>query len=124
MSALWRLNPIGLAQLNDRAALQTRVDRKYLLPVADAYALLGQVSADTRALKIDGRRVFAYESVYFDTPDLTSYLLARATRGVARSRSASRTPRPTTARSGRDAGSSTPCSPTGRSRTRRSARRS
>jgi hypothetical protein len=42
MSALWRLNPIGLAQLNERAALQTRVDRKYLLPVADAYALLGR----------------------------------------------------------------------------------
>ncbi|RYV52329.1 polyphosphate polymerase domain-containing protein [Pengzhenrongella frigida] len=74
--ALTRFAPIGLDELNDRAALQTRVDRKYVLPLADARDLLRRVSRDTRALQIDGARSFGYESVYFDTPDLTSYLLA------------------------------------------------
>ena len=29
---------------------------------------------DLRVLDIDGRQSFAYESMYFDTPDLASYL--------------------------------------------------
>jgi hypothetical protein len=74
-SRLWDLAPIGLDDLMDRAALQTRVDRKYLLPLAEVDALLAELEAGTEVLEIDGLRVFTYETVYFDTPDLTSYLL-------------------------------------------------
>ncbi|MBT8226577.1 MAG: polyphosphate polymerase domain-containing protein [Dactylosporangium sp.] len=75
-SPLSELPPIGLDELTARAELQTRVDRKYVLPLGEAYDLLGEVSPDTRILEIDSIRSFAYESTYFDTPDLTSYLLA------------------------------------------------
>lgn len=67
------LAPVGLAELVDRAALQTRVDRKYLLTVADLPLLLDHLASYARVLEIDGERAFRYESVYFDTPGLVSY---------------------------------------------------
>lgn len=69
------LTPIGLDDLIDRAALQTRVDRKYLVPVGAIAALLTEAGPDALVLEIDGARSFAYDSVYFDTPELTTYLL-------------------------------------------------
>jgi hypothetical protein len=68
-----RLAPVGLAELIERAALQTRVDRKYLVPVEALPHLLEQVAPYARVLDVDGRRSFRYESVYFDTPRLASY---------------------------------------------------
>ncbi len=75
-SPLSLLAPIGLDELTERAALQTRVDRKYVLPAGEADALLADVGQDARVLEIDDARSFAYQSVYFDTPELTSFLLA------------------------------------------------
>ncbi|MDG4785637.1 polyphosphate polymerase domain-containing protein [Micromonospora sp. WMMD1102] len=69
------LESIGLAELTERAALQTRVDRKYVLPIDEARSVVSQVGPDTMVLEIDGQRCFGYRSVYFDTPELTSYLL-------------------------------------------------
>ncbi|MGY3519125.1 polyphosphate polymerase domain-containing protein [Micromonospora sp. PTRAS2] len=69
------LAPIDLAELTGRAALQTRFDRKYLLPTAEVPGLLAGLDPGTQVLEIDGRRSFRYESVYFDTPDLVSYRL-------------------------------------------------
>jgi hypothetical protein len=74
-AALDRLPAIGLDELADQAALLTRRDRKYLVPVADAADTVAQL-VGARVLSIDGRRAFRYESVYFDTPDLVSYLAA------------------------------------------------
>ena len=65
---------IDLAELMERASLQTRIDRKYVLPSGKLEVLLRGIEPGARVLEIDGRRDFAYESVYFDTPDLTSYL--------------------------------------------------
>ncbi|MGA4670063.1 polyphosphate polymerase domain-containing protein [Propionibacteriaceae bacterium Y1923] len=74
--------PIDLAELNDQAALQTRVDRKYLVPTETATALARWLHPETRVLTIDGCASQEYHSVYFDTPDLHSYLLtARRRRG-------------------------------------------
>jgi len=70
------LDPVSLQELLVRAALQERVDRKYLLPTTDIEPLMQALGPDARILEIDGRRTFDYESVYFDTPDLTCYLLA------------------------------------------------
>jgi VTC domain len=79
------LDTIDLEQLVARASLQTRVDRKYVLARGDADALLGVLceqalagdhEAAPQVLEIDGQRALAYESVYFDTPDLLSYRMA------------------------------------------------
>ncbi|MFY1695415.1 polyphosphate polymerase domain-containing protein [Solwaraspora sp. WMMA2101] len=73
VAVLGELTPIGLPELVECAALQARVDRMYVVPLATLPALLSQLDADTRVLDIDGDRSFRYESVYFDTPRLASY---------------------------------------------------
>lgn len=75
-SALRSLPPVGLEELNSEAALQTRVDRKYVVSAGLARQLLGTFQADVQVLEMGGSRSFAYDSVYFDTPHLNSYLLA------------------------------------------------
>jgi len=76
VSNLRFLPAVGLEELNSEAALQTRVDRKYVVPSRLARRLLGTFHADVRVLEMDGSRSFAYDSVYFDTANLDSYLLA------------------------------------------------
>jgi hypothetical protein len=73
--ALAEMTPIGLDELVERAALQSRVDRKYVLPIAEADRLLEALAPVAAALEINGLRRFRYESMYFDTPDLASYRL-------------------------------------------------
>jgi hypothetical protein len=68
------LVPVGLARLDEAAALMTRRDRKYVLPTDAAERLVDRLSGPCRVLEIEGRRFFAYESVYFDTPSRVSYL--------------------------------------------------
>ncbi|MBB2940710.1 hypothetical protein FB565_000414 [Actinoplanes lutulentus] len=75
MSVTTQLAAIDLAELTEKAALQTRVDRKYLLPATAAVAILDGLDPCTRVLEIDGLRTFRYRSVYFDTPDLVSFRL-------------------------------------------------
>lgn len=85
-----RFAPIGLDELVEEAALLTRVDRKYVVPMAEVPDVLADVSEDARALEIDGLRVFAYRSTYLDTPDLVAYHAAgrgRRRRFKIRSRS-------------------------------------
>lgn len=77
--ALAALPSIGLDALTADAALLTRVDRKYVVPMDAAASLLHALhrSADApSALEIAGERELAYRSVYFDTPDLLSFRLA------------------------------------------------
>lgn len=70
-----RFDPVPLDELVRDAALLTRVDRKYLVPLATARALVEGLDQRTRVLEIAGRRNFGYDSVYFDTPDHLSYRL-------------------------------------------------
>ncbi|GAA2588608.1 VTC domain-containing protein [Winogradskya consettensis] len=74
MTADLTFAPIGLDELIERAALLTRLDRKYLIPSGDLPALLTGLPADVRVLDVDGRRSFRYLSTYFDTAGLDSYL--------------------------------------------------
>ena len=74
------LPPISLEELVATAALLTRVDRKYALDRRDADAVLTELDPSTRVLEIDGQRSSAYESVYFDSPDLLSYRMAALAR--------------------------------------------
>ena len=67
------VDPIGLDELMELAELQTRVDRKYFVPADVFRRMIGELAGELRVLDIDGLRTFGYESVYFDTPDLTTY---------------------------------------------------
>jgi len=71
-----RLDPVDLDELETVAALLTRRDRKYLVPIEIAARAVERLGDSSRVLDIDGRRRFRYESVYFDTPDGVSYLAA------------------------------------------------
>ena len=84
-----QFTPISLAELNAQAALQTRADNKYIIS-ADLFAQFAAGLVPThRVLDIKGRRAFAYDTLYFDTPDMVSYwsyLQGRRRRFKARSR--------------------------------------
>lgn len=66
--------PISLDELNALAALQTRTDRKYLVPLSEL-ALIDGVDPDLRILEIDGEQSFGYTSQYLDTPTLDAFTL-------------------------------------------------
>jgi hypothetical protein len=61
------LGGVELGEVLAEAALQTRVDRKYLLTPDQFEDLARRIGRTFRVLDIGGRRVFGYESVYFDT---------------------------------------------------------
>jgi hypothetical protein len=67
------LTAVSLAELDARAALRRRVDQKYVLDWEVFATLLDRLAADHDVLEIDGRRVFAYQSVYFDSSDLRCF---------------------------------------------------
>lgn len=64
---------VPLAEARDRAGLQQRYDRKYLVTAATFRAWLAELDEPLDVLEIDGGRQFGYESWYFDTPDLLTY---------------------------------------------------
>jgi hypothetical protein len=67
------MSTVGLEEVIATANLQTRMDRKYLVP-ADVFAHFAETVRERFAvLEISGRRLFGYESVYFDTHGLTAY---------------------------------------------------
>lgn len=70
-----RRAPISLAEVDAQAALQTRVDRKFLLTPAELAQFAALLGERFHAMQIDGRRLFTYDSVYFDDP---TYALYRA----------------------------------------------
>ena len=74
-SILADLDSIGLDELNKRAAMLTRVDRKYALDSTTASSVLSRLPEDALVLHIDGQVSQGYASTYYDTPDMDSYLL-------------------------------------------------
>lgn len=73
LTALAQLRPVDLDELNSAAELQTRVDRKYLVPRACLADVLADLPTGARILEIGGERSLRYASQYFDTPTLDSY---------------------------------------------------
>ena len=73
LAATSRTPPAGLAEVLEHAALDTRADLKYVLPLASLPTLLARLGRRLRVLEINGRRAFGYRSIYFDTPELLSY---------------------------------------------------
>ena len=74
--ALESLPTTSLERLLSQAALQTRIDRKYVLSADEVPAVLGLVEGPLEVLRIAGRERFGYSSTYFDTPELESFHLA------------------------------------------------
>ncbi len=70
---LAQLSSIGLDELNSQAALQDRMETKYVVSGAQLTELLVRLAASHRALDIDGRRAFAYRTTYYDTDDLLTF---------------------------------------------------
>ena len=66
-------DPVGLAELERRAELQMRVDRKYIVDYDTLEALLAELGDDYVALEIGGERLQRYDSIYFDNPGLKAY---------------------------------------------------
>jgi hypothetical protein len=60
------------------AELQTRVDRKYFVPAETFRRLIGELAGELQVLEIGGLHSFGYESVYFDTPQLSAPAAAPA----------------------------------------------
>lgn len=72
-NAVAALPSAGLAEVTEQAALQVRIDRKCMVPVERFAELIVRLPQGYAVLEVDGLRGFAYESVYFDTPDLLTY---------------------------------------------------
>jgi hypothetical protein len=66
------LEPATLEEMDARSALRRRVDTKYIVPRAQLPDLIERIDG-YEVLEIDGRRLFTYESVYFDTPGLRCF---------------------------------------------------
>lgn len=73
LAAVGHLAPIGLAELDARAALQVRVDTKFIVFPAVLDRLLTEVGDTMEVLDIEGRRQFGYDSTYFDSPTWRTY---------------------------------------------------
>jgi hypothetical protein len=65
--------PVGLEALTEAAALQTRVDCKYVATWAAFEQLARELRSSHLVLDIAGHRVFTYDTVYFDTAALRTY---------------------------------------------------
>jgi hypothetical protein len=63
---------IGLDEVRATAALDDRLDVKYILARAELDELVRRLRRTHRALEIDGLRCFAYRTTYFDTADLVT----------------------------------------------------
>ncbi len=64
--------PISLAEMSD-VALMRRTDTKYLMTEAQLGRALIRLTQDYRILEIAGRRHHRYQTLYFDTPDLSLF---------------------------------------------------
>lgn len=64
--------PVSLQEVMEVAGLQTRLEKKYLLTPQEFVTMATELH-DLSALQIDGRRLFGYESVYFDSHDLATF---------------------------------------------------
>jgi VTC domain len=64
---------VSLDELDERASLLRRVDRKYAAGVSAFLELLARLREDHEVLEIDRRRSFSYNTVYFDTPQLRCF---------------------------------------------------
>lgn len=65
--------PMGLEQLNAKAAMLNRLDNKYVVAADVLQRALNDLTACFDILEIDGKRQFTYDTCYFDDAEGSSY---------------------------------------------------
>lgn len=70
--ALGAYEPLNLEQL-DSVQMLNRIDTKYVFHIREFVSILEEIKDDYLVLEIDGRRMFDYESIYFDTDNYDLY---------------------------------------------------
>lgn len=65
--------PLDLASLNARAALERRVDRKHVVDWSTLEALAESLAETHVVLEINGDRTFGYHTIYYDSDALDSF---------------------------------------------------
>jgi hypothetical protein len=70
---LKHFNNISLEELNAKAKLLDRSEVKYVIHQEQLTKLFHELMKDFDLLAIDGKTLFTYESVYFDTPERDFY---------------------------------------------------
>lgn len=73
VQTLAALDPIGLDEVTALAELHQRHDAKFLLGVGEVDRLVAELSPRVRVLEVHDERLIRYDTVYFDSPDLTTY---------------------------------------------------
>ncbi len=69
---LYVFSPINLDEL-DKVSFMDRIDTKYVFSATRLPDLLKILKEEYRILDINGERIFAYSTIYFDTPDHQFY---------------------------------------------------
>lgn len=69
-----RFEPITLAEM-EGVKLMDRMDIKYLIPVNLLPKILADARQHYKLLEVDNERLSPYETLYYDTPELTLYHL-------------------------------------------------
>jgi VTC domain len=64
---------ISLEETKSKAELIARFDEKYIIPARLLEQILNACKPDYDVLEIENKRLLAYETIYFDTPDLYLY---------------------------------------------------
>ncbi|MGE5467088.1 MAG: polyphosphate polymerase domain-containing protein [Ignavibacteria bacterium] len=72
--ALAALDAIGLEGL-DAVKLLNRTDTKFMFHASALPDVLAEIAPEYYVLEIDGRRIFDYDTLYFDTDDFALYRL-------------------------------------------------
>ena len=67
-----RFEPISLAEMG-RAELMERSDLKFAITFSDLLSLLPSLVNEYRVLEIKDKRLFEYDTLYYDTPDHLLY---------------------------------------------------
>lgn len=75
-----KFTPISLDEMTD-VSLMNRFDVKYLVPVHLLSRILRDARPYYRILEIDRERLFSYDTLYYDTPDLSLYNSHHSGRG-------------------------------------------
>ena len=68
------MKPITLDEMSG-VKLMNRIDTKYLVTEAQLKAILLRIRDGYFAQEVEGKRLAAYSTVYYDTPELTMYLI-------------------------------------------------
>lgn len=70
---LSRFKPVSLERLNS-LRLMKRMDKKYVFNINKLDELLNKIKDYYEVLEIDNEQIFEYQTDYFDTPNLETYL--------------------------------------------------